>query len=1305
MSVPGKGYNPNTSNWRAAGRLARIQQMQREASRLAAEAMQPRPSGVAAPTQWGQSSPLPPATVVEPPPAATPAQVLVPAPEGTPPRAPYGSGSRFADESGQISAVRLDGSRFLFADGLVVDVEGNVLGRMDSGDLTGTSATPADNLDASAVEIDEGPSGGSKNLKPNQKKIDQLERLKEDIWQATTPAPQESLKQGTVRRLAKRVEGLSEEDRAELAARLSRDPAEAQERLDRLAALAGADPEGRAAAQIDNAAQAIEAAGKPRPRSADAAPSLERAAATRARLMESMPDGDWGALARAFGELDHPQRVAVIERLSAAGATTPLHRFYPAGADNPSTADASTARGFFSRMLDGNAPTPTINPNQMALMLSPVNAADDLLMQIDAAKRVGNADLQNSLSTKLRESMQSGDLTREQVDEAAKRFTLRRQVEQELRNQIIGANPDYATAQSRMLASNLPPAQPPAIPPGARSVELSSADEVPAPQGADAAAAMREREEQAATYATGGGLSRDERISMLGLDPNDPQALRQAPLAFKGRDGRTTPFESRSQGDRAGDLSSLDRQAIEQAEELQQAINSAQDEMAVRRYELRLAQIGKTSRNPSSTDANIAAAQKRVEMLQDTLRALYAREDQLFPPRLIDERTGAVQRAPAAMLEDHSLVPEGFVIERGRRANTDSWLNRPGQQETFDRILMTGAGMQPRGASNLSRSSDGMSALERAFMRDEAVDMFGDDAAALMDEVDPNWSVDPSDLSEPSAPLKTGRLGGAQQPSRARDAVLSVYGGRNPLQLKNPRTKTEFTADEVVEDLFKKSRVFNDPESANTQMAKERWKAFIQREFGESGKPVVTRIEDDGRVVTEEVSSTSASPAPASAPEAVGGTSQDPDSIPREGVSDMRGLGRGVPNQRGVVEQLTPAQRQAEYEQKLEAFQRLVGRKGYAATGESSVLTPRTQRDGQGAPVSSPDEPGFPVTIDASGIPVAVKPATPRATRDFSKPETVLSPEEQALLSSNMPIDDPEVIDAPDKTPAAAGGRQSAGSASAAEVVDAPNDAESYTPQQIESLWRQWFSQWKPRSMSLPDGAIWEMGVRPGMTFEEWAEETLDGKGLRNRVPSANGRSSRQVKVIGVDGGEVVDAADDAAAATARSQAPNPKPEAARPAGADGEDVIDAPDDPKPKPASDGGGSEPPDGTTPKGAEGDRAPTPSEGTTPSTAPSKGGLPWKRGLLAAGAGIAGLSALSRMGQPTLDGPIDIPGGMDGEGRRPYIPVGLDVTPGMAAGAGGESEADAIERALARLRGARMAPSRPSYNTMFNYTYRS
>lgn len=1204
MAVPGA---------RAGANIRAIKQRLAEASARAAEGARPRPQFT--PTYGvrfdGAEAATPPATVApEQVPVAveSPASAAVPQ-AATPAAKPVEivqQGKQFVviGEGGVELGVAKKGrgGQYKMADGTVLELGDDgtsvvVVKEADPGDLTTSAAEGSDNLAASSVEIaEEGapPSPPKSGLTPNKKKVDQNAELAQRLFQYGADAPQEPVSQGALRRDYNKFSKLPPEEQARAIGEVA-DAGEFRRRLGVVAEIAGEDPQFRAAKQIDEAAQAVNNAAIPTMRpSAEAA--AEELASARQLFAESMPQGDWSALTRVFGSLPPEQRVAVLERLSATGgadfqARNPSQAVQKATRD---AADPSASYGFVRQMLDPNSAEPVFVPNQVAQVLSPANDVDKLLLDIDAAKRAGDSEQQAALSAQLKQGIDGGQFTSDQVNEARTRFMLRRQVESELRNAIIGTDELYRDAQSGLLNARRPQPQPNVIPQGARTPEISPVVEgepPAAPPGADATAALREREEQAATNAPLGGLTLPERLALMGLDPNDPQAARQLPLWLKGRD-RGDSLESRSMGSRAGELTSNDEAAIEQAEQLQAAIKEAQ-------YELRLAQIGLRSGRATSTAEDVAA-------MQDTLRNLLAMEDKMFPPRLINEATGQVQAVPAAMLRDPSRVPAGFVIERGRRAMADSWLNRAGQADTYDGLIATAVGMRPRGAENLTRANAGMSPLDAAAIRDEAIEMFGEDAAQLMDtEFDPNWSVDPRELSQPSAPLKDNALGGTQQMSRERAAVRALFNGPNPLTLINPRTGKNFTAAEVVAETMSRNRMFTNLDSANYEMARDRLTQLVDREFNVAGP----------------VDATAAPAAPSSAPEAGPGTTQDPASVP---------------------------------------------------------------------------------AIDGRQNAVGTPPERPAGT-DFSQPATVLSPEERKLLDSAVELEDPDVIDKPDD-PASAAATGNAGDA-AAEVVDAADDGEEFTPQQIESLWRTWFNQWKPRSISLPDGAIWDMGVRPGMTFEEWAAETLDGKGLRNRVPTPSGRSSRKVKVIGVDGGEVVDAADDAAGAT---PAARPAPEASRPSAADDAEVIDAPDDPA-APRNTADAADTPTATRAAGESGDTTPTPSSqqgGTTPPPPKKKGWITPGRvaGALVGGGVLASFYA-SKLGQPQADGPIDIPGGPGGEGRRPYIPVGLDVAPGAAAGGGGSAEEDAIQRALDRLRGSRKGSSMPAYNTMFNYTYRS
>jgi hypothetical protein len=1170
-------------------------------------------------------------------PAAAPA--LAPAPEGMPQRPPLQVGAgRFADAEGR-PAVRRDGQTFVYEDGTVVDVEGNVVGVVTPGDLTDTSAAPADNLAASAVEIED----GTPNLKPNTKKIDPLEKLAGDIFQATTEAPGESLSQGTVRRLYRQFSKLSPEEQAMVSeimpALTIPDPDTGKTRLSRLAEIAGEDPQFRAAQQIDNAAQAVEASQAPGRRTADPALAAENVAVARSLIEGQLPEGDWNALSRVFGELPPEQRAAVLQRLSGQGADDP-----------------TSARGFVSRMLDGNQAEPVFVPNQMARALAPANDVDAMLMDIDAAKRVGDSERQAALSEQLRQGISSGQFTSEQVNDARSRFLLRRQVEQELRRAIIGTDETYSAEQAQLLEAGRPAPQAPTIPQGARTPEISPVvrdefDMPKAPDGADATALLRERQEQADARAPGAFLTRDQRLVAAGLDPADEQAARRLPLWMKGNSSKPgTPFESRTAGDRG--TSTRDDAAVLQAQELKAAMDEAQGELRQAVYELRLAQIGRTSGTAQTTADDVAAAAAQVESARSVIRRLGEMEDELFPPRVINASTGALvinpstgqpARVPKEWLRNPDAVPEQYSIERGYRGLSDSQLNRGGQRETYNQLLATIAGFRPKAADNVGRANAAMNPLDAAAIRDEAIEMFGDDAAELLDEdFRPNWAADPDDLRQPGAPLRDGRLGGNPQDSRVRSAVLSLFNGPNPLTLINPATGRRFTAAEAVDEAMNKGDIFGpDPTSAAYQAARERIITQVEREFGDAARsaPTVRLVETDDGVQVQPVTGADAAPAADPAAEGVA-TSQDPSAIPRQEGAWPEGT-----------------------------------------MNQKAVAGPDPRDNVRGA-----------------------QPAT-TSTKDFSAPETVLSPEDEALLASNMPIEDPDVIDAPDRTPAAA---RSQGGDSTAEVVDAPNDADAYTPQQLESLWRAWFAKQKPQRIPHNDRDVWIMGVRPGMTFEEWAAETLDGKGLRNYAPAEIDdagrvvRPQRKVKIIGVDGGEVVDAADDAAAATPAPDATSP-----RSLGADDAEVIDAPDDPPAaaRQAADDAAetADSADTATPDGAA-KKADAQKDGTD-ARKKDKWRFPLGRVGLGAGAVIGGATLISNLSKPDLTGPIDIPGGGgpgDG-GGVPYIPVGAQA--GALAPASAVSPEDAIERALERIRGARASRGAPAYNTMFNYTYRS
>jgi hypothetical protein len=400
--------------------------------------------------------------------------------------------------------------------------------------------------------------------------------------------------------------------------------------------------------------------------------------------------------------------------------------------------------------------------------------------------------------------------------------------------------------------------------PGSNSPEFAT-DRLTAadmPTAADTARAVeRERVLALDDRRAAPGLPRAERLARAGLDPEDAQAARKLPFFFKGSD-RPIALESRSQGNRAGQATSSDKANIQQAEELEAAISQADADLRTAQYELRLAQISRTSGRGSATDADIQAMYDNLARAQGTYRALLDMEDELFPPRLIDSATGQPLRDDSGKIRRVPFIPyglKGLRVERGVRGQTDSWLNRAGQAETYDDLLITAAGARPRAQRGLNRSSDQLTAGENASLADEALDEFGDDAIEFLPEQQEVLELVDDYYGKPR------KVRGRPLPSRQRDALRRLFidtrGGKNPIEMAG-------SAEAAVDEALSKNRVFR-PGTANYDMARENLIKAVQDEFGGDGPTVLTKQEADAR------------PAPLSSePESVEGMAQDPSAVP-----------------------------------------------------------------------------------------------------------------------------------------------------------------------------------------------------------------------------------------------------------------------------------------------------------------------------------------------------------------------------------------------------------------------------------------
>ena len=731
-----------------------------------------------------------------------------------------GEGGRLFSDTEPSIEVRPsgDGETFVYPDGTVVDVFGNVVGTraVDEG---------IDNLDASATDL--GPEsgkpaparrGGKSNLTPNTAKTDPQEFLAQSIFQMTARADTEPVNTQSLKRLLRQAqqyrtgdtnwmqlsEAFSKMDANQRAAALaalpentrqflasvSRDPEEAAARLARLEEMAGVSNADRAAQQIDTAAQARAAANTPRPASGDRAGAVADIGAARELLGESLPAGDWNALTSAFNQLDDEQRAAVFAALPA------------------------DTRKFLSGMVDPSQPTPAFLPNLVAERTRPINDVDDLFAQRDAARAAGDQATVDSINSVL---SGQGAAPQDEVTDAVRAAAERSAAVQSLRNAIIGTDPMYRAEQRRLLDASRPQPQPAVITPGARTPVFAT--DVPAaemPTQFDAAlAAAGEAQTRRDARTPGGGLSEADR-----LDAGQAASQRELPFFLRGRD-RNDPFESRSRGSRG--IEGNDLRAIEKATEMERQIESAQGEL-----DAALADAAKASGVPA-----MAAAKSRVEQAEARVRAAMNAMDEAYPPRLVNPKTG--QWKPYKGGE----VPKGMYVERGRKAMAESRLNKGGQQETYDDLVLGMVGARPKPKRNLDRASEGLSSEDVTNLTSDAERVFGDDADEFFDvDFDDDWAVDPLDLETAGRPKK-GRLGGQQQQSRIESAMQRMFGDTNPFELTTAEmdelgnyTAPLFASGEAVaEEILSKNTIFK-PGTANYELAKSRIAQLVDRKFG-----------------------------------------------------------------------------------------------------------------------------------------------------------------------------------------------------------------------------------------------------------------------------------------------------------------------------------------------------------------------------------------------------------------------------------------------------------------------------------------
>lgn len=749
------------------------------------------------------------------------------------------------------------------------------------GDLTGPID---DGLAASAIPI-MADDVVAPNLTPNKQRVDPIGSLAERIRQATSNADTEPA--AGLRALMAEIDALPDESKVALMTHPAlaegiesanaRTPegraaaiANAQARLIRLNELASVDTPGRAAEQLDAARRARDIGTAPPAGNPAVAAAAADAAAARELVGETLQQGDLATLMEAFNSLPAERKDEILRRLPGGREIVPRgvgEAAVVAKDGSPGmamdvrlgNADPTAPRPLIEKFLDESTGERVFLPNAASQFMPAGSPLEQAILDLDIAKRSGDPEAIEMA----RLEVQTIPHSPEEAQTAIRWFNQRNAAIDSLRRAMIGTDPMVVEEQARMLANAAAPAPRPNITPGARSPIVQPVD-VPAnelPSGADVANAIeRERQARLDQQAPGGFLSEADRLSAFpprvtaAGEVRDPK-LGDLPAAMRGRDGRGSGLESRSAGSRLTD--SNDAAAIESAAALNAEISAAMADVQAAR------------------GGDVAALAKATQRLEAAYRAM----DDAFPPRIISNRTGEVRKVSRDVANN---PPEGWTVEEGRKSWSDSHINKPGQEETVDNLIITGAGARPKAQAGLNRSSDGLSSVERSVQNEELLDVFGDDAVEFL----PGSGTE--ELVELGGRGKPGRLGGRAQVSRLQAATQTLYTepktGRlvNPLALRRTDGTALFpSARDAAEDLLKRSRVFK-PGTASHEMALEQWTKNIEEAFGsKSGPPATTWVENaDGGFDMVPVVSKETAPKGKPAGDVREGTSLDVDSVP-----------------------------------------------------------------------------------------------------------------------------------------------------------------------------------------------------------------------------------------------------------------------------------------------------------------------------------------------------------------------------------------------------------------------------------------
>jgi hypothetical protein len=179
----------------------------------------------------------------------------------------------------------------------------------------------------------------------------------------------------------------------------------------------------------------------------------------------------------------------------------------------------------------------------------------------------------------------------------------------------------------------------------------------------------------------------------------------------------------------------------------------------------------------------------------------------------------AAQDAAAHMIELGMDPEKPFDFTRQVPYISDSRLNRPGAQESYDAHIQTLAGQKTKPQSNLNRSSPGAGADQQSELADDIASTLGREGEGADSS---NFAND--DMIQ-HGPVAKKHLGGRPQPSRRQKAIDSLFDrdGRvvNPFDLEEFRGDPQELAKKVLRSSFVNHDYDSDLARLSTQIAQE----------------------------------------------------------------------------------------------------------------------------------------------------------------------------------------------------------------------------------------------------------------------------------------------------------------------------------------------------------------------------------------------------------------------------------------------------------------------------------------------------